>query len=154
MGRGAVDAHQAQKEAVHVLPRPVLAGPAHGGAAVRLRQAGVPGRAPKETQRRWRQAHPEDATARRYRAALAATKAGQAPALPRAPPARIDAFPWEEARDEIPAQVFVTFGFFSHLAAGLARDVIRAEVPRITEEIRHYVAAGLKDETAGAVPAG
>jgi hypothetical protein len=108
----------------------------------------------KATQRRWRQAHPDDATARRYRAALAAAKAGQEPALPRAPPARIDAFPWEEARDEISAQVFVTFGFFGHFAAGLARDVIRAEVPKITEKIRHYVAAGAKDETARAPPAG
>lgn len=108
----------------------------------------------KVTQKRWRAAHPEDGAARRYRAAIAAVKAGQKPALPRAPPVQLNAFPWEEARDEIPAQVFVTIGFFGHFAAALARDVIRAEVPKIKEEIRHYVAGGAKDETARAPRAG
>lgn len=108
----------------------------------------------KETQKRWRSEHPDDATARRYRAALAAAKAGETPALPRAPPARIAAFSWEEARDEISPQVFVTLRFFVHFAATLARDVIRTEVPKILGEIRHSGAGGAKDETAPAAPGG
>jgi hypothetical protein len=106
----------------------------------------------KATQKRWRSEHPDDATARRYRAAIAAAKAGETPSLPRAPPARIEAFPWAEARDEISGQAFVTLRFFGFFAATLARDVIRTEVPKIMGETRPYGADGAKDETAPAAP--
>jgi len=108
----------------------------------------------KQTQKRWRSEHPDDTTARRYRAEIAAAKAGNQPALPQAPPARIEAFPWAEVRDEISPQAFVTLRFFGHFAAALARDVIQAEVSKITEEIRHYGDGGAKDQTAPGPPSG
>lgn len=117
-------------------------------------KAGCQAKRRKETQKRWRSEHPDDATARRYRAAIAAAKAGEKPALPRAPPSRIEAFPWAEARDEISPQAFITLRFFGHFAATLARDVIRTEVPKILGEIRDYGAGGEKDETAPTAPGG
>jgi hypothetical protein len=107
----------------------------------------------KQTQKRWRDKHPDDAIARRFRAAMAAAKAGEKPAVPRPPPPRIEAFPWEEARDEISTQVFVTLRFFAHFAAAFARDVIRVEMPKITTEIRQQLFGGVEDQTARAPPA-
>jgi len=57
-------------------------------------------------------------------------------------------FPWEEARDEISAQVFVTLAFFARLVARVARDVIRAEVIEITTRSGDFVATGARDEMA------
>jgi hypothetical protein len=46
------------------------------------------------------------------------------------------------------------FRFFAHFTATLARDVIRAEVPKITMEIGQQLASGAKDQTARTPPAG
>jgi hypothetical protein len=108
----------------------------------------------KQTQKRWRSEHPDDTTTRRYRAAIAAPKAGNPPALPRAPPARIEAFPRAEVRDESSPQAFVTIRFFGYFAAALARDVIQAEISKITEGIRYYGGGGAKDQTAPVPPSG
>ena len=102
----------------------------------------------QETQRRTRLKHPEEGAARRYRLQIAAAKAGEKPAVPRAPPSAMAWFPWEEARDEISAQVLVTLAFFARLVARLARDVIRAEVIEITTRSGDFAATGARDEMA------
>lgn len=102
----------------------------------------------RETQRRYRQKHPEDAAARRLRAAIAAAKAGAVVPLPRAPPAELGRFPWEELRDEISPQALVITGLFVRLALAAAQDEIRAEVLEIKRQSDGLVARVPKDETA------
>jgi hypothetical protein len=108
----------------------------------------------RETQRSYRQKHPEDSAARRVRAAIARAKAGETVEVPRGPPKAIGRFPWAELRDEISPQTLVIAGFFVRLVAGVARDVIRAEARDITWETGGLVAGLRKDETAGRARAG
>jgi len=105
-----------------------------------------------ETQRRYRASHPEDAAARRLRAAISASKAGEAAAAPRGPPAWMGRLPWEELRDEITPQVFVVAGFFVRLVAKALRDEIGAGVTDIPGEVGQLGGTGRKDETADRPP--
>lgn len=108
----------------------------------------------RETQRRYRQEHPEDSAARRVRAAIARAKAGEAVEMPRGPPRAIGRFPWEELRDEISPQALVIAGFFVRLVAGVARDVIQAEVREIAWKTGGLVPGPRKDEKAQPARAG
>jgi hypothetical protein len=108
----------------------------------------------RETQQDYRRKHPEESTARRLRAALAKAKAGETVDVPRGPPKALDHFPWAELRDEITPQALVIAGFFARLVAGVARDVIRAEVRDNAQEIGGLVAQPSKDETAEQARAG
>jgi len=108
----------------------------------------------RETQRDYRQKHPEESTARRLRAALAKAKAGETVDVPRGPPKAVGHFPWGELRDEITPQTLVIAGFFVRLVAVVARDVIRAEVRENAQETGGLVARPSKDETAEHARAG
>lgn len=108
----------------------------------------------RETQQRYRREHPEDATARRMRAAIAAAKAGEPVATPTGPPAPVGRFPWEELRDEIPPQAMVIASFCVRLVARLAQDEIRAQVVKIREETGRLPPRGGRDETAARAEAG
>lgn len=108
----------------------------------------------KQTQKRWRTKHPEDATARRFRAQVARAKAGQRPSLPRAPPSGIEHFPWEEVRDETSSQLYIIIVFFAHFVVRLRRDERLAQVPEMIEQLAQLSAAGAKDEKVRATPPG
>ena len=97
----------------------------------------------RQAQRRWRQRHPEDAVARRLRAALAKAKQPEVKLeLPRPPPVGI---PWEELRDEISPQQLVIASFFVKLVFRSGRDAIVSEVSRIAEQFVHYADTPAKD---------
>lgn len=103
----------------------------------------------RETQRSYREHHPAEPSARRLRAAIAAAKAeGFEPATPRAPPATIVRFPWDELRDEISPQGYVITLFFVRLVLQAARDESRAEVLDLTTKLGNLLGPGRKDETA------
>jgi hypothetical protein len=108
----------------------------------------------RETQRDYRQKHPEESTARRLRAALAKAKAGERVDVPWGPPKAVGHFPWGELRDEITLQALVIAGFFVRLVAVVARDVIRAEVRENAQETGGLVAPPKEDETASPTRAG
>lgn len=91
--------------------------------------------------------------ARRYRAEIAAVKAGEAPTIPRAPPASMERFPWEEAKDEIPAQVLVTLVFLARFMVGAARDEIRRQGAGILGQFGNSRKGVVKDEMSRAPPA-
>lgn len=97
----------------------------------------------RQAQRLWRQRHPEDAVARRLRAALAKSKQPQVKLeLPRPPPVGI---PWEELRDEISPQQLVIASFFVKLVFRSGRDAISSEVSRIAEQFVNYATTPTKD---------
>jgi len=108
----------------------------------------------RETQRHYRQKHPEESTARRLRAALAKAKAGETVDVPRGPPQAVGHFPWAELRDEITPQALVIAGFFARLVAVVARDVIRAEMRENAWKSGRLVGQPRKDETAEQARAG
>ena len=97
----------------------------------------------RQAQRRWRERHPEDAVARRLRAALAQAKQPEVKLqLPRPPPVGI---PWEELRDEISPQQLVMVAFFVKLAFRSGRDAISSEISRIAEQFANYAVTPAKD---------
>jgi len=102
----------------------------------------------RETQRRYRNKHPEEAAAGRIRRALAAAKAGVPVAAPTGPPAALGRFPWEEVRDEISPQVLVIAKFFVRLVMGVAKDEIRAQVANIHGQNGGLVGEAEQDQTA------
>ena len=102
----------------------------------------------RETQRRYRAAHPDDPAARRLRAELAAAKAGETVAAPQGPPAAVGRLPWDELRDEMSPQGLVITRFFVRLVVGVVRDEIRAQVRVFRSETGGLVPAAEKDETA------
>lgn len=102
----------------------------------------------QDTLVRWRQTHPEDGMARRYRATVAAAKAGATAPIPRAPPRWIERFPWEEARDEISPQLLVTLGFFGRFVGGVLRDEILTQRAGLMEEFANFATDGARDEKA------
>jgi len=116
----------------------------------------------KETQRRWRAEHPEDAAGRRLRDALARAAAEDAMAektgapglllapLPRSPPRGI---PWDELRDAISRKGLVITRFFVNYAWALSRDVRLAHVPEITGKIDQQAPSLPEDPTAPRAPA-
>jgi hypothetical protein len=107
----------------------------------------------RETQRRYRAAHPDDEAARRLRAALAAAKAGGTVATPTGPPAAVGRFPWEELRDEMSPQGLVITSHFVRLVLGVVRDEIRAQVHVFRRETGGLVPGPGRDGTAvGAAP--
>ena len=75
----------------------------------------------KESQQRWRSKNRSDGAARRYRAEVSAAKEGTAPCPPRG--GVLDAFPWDEMRDELEPQVLVTLAFFARLLVSALEDV-------------------------------
>ena len=99
----------------------------------------------RETQRRYRAAHPDDPAARQLRAALAAAKAGRSVKTPQGPPAAVGRFPWDELRDEISPQQLVIVSFFVRLVFRSGRDAISSEVSRIAEQFSNYAAPPAKD---------
>jgi hypothetical protein len=107
----------------------------------------------RETQRRYRAAHPDDPAARRLRAGLAAAKAGGTVAAPQGPPAAVGRLPWDELRDEISPQGLVITRLFVRLVVEIVRDEIRAQVRVLQRETGGLVPDAEKDETAvGAAP--
>lgn len=104
-----------------------------------------------ETQRRYRESHPGDAEARRYRAAVTASKAGQVPSLPSPVPAVMGRQWWSEVRDEMRPEVFVTLVFLARLLARRPKDEIQPQVSETTRESRKSVPDAVKDVTAEAV---
>lgn len=104
----------------------------------------------RQSKRRWRQQHPEDAVGRRLRAALAKVKQPEVkPQLPRPPPRGI---PWEELRDEISAQQLVIVAFFVRLAFRSGRDAISTEVSRIAEQFVNYACTPAQDTIGPRAP--
>ena len=104
----------------------------------------------RQAQRRWRQRHPEDAVARRLRAALAQAKQPEVKLeLPRPPPRGI---PWEELRDEISPQQLVILSFFVRLASRSWRDSISSEVAKITEQFANYASTPAEDSIGPRAP--
>lgn len=108
----------------------------------------------RETQRRYRQKHPAERAARGLRASIAAAKAGSVAGAPRAPPASIVRFPWDELRDEISPQGYVITLFFVRLVLGVARDEIRAQARDIRAEFGELVEPTREDETAARAAGG
>lgn len=86
--------------------------------------------------------------ARRYRATVAAAKAGAPAPIPRAPPRWIERFPWEEARDEISPQVLVTLSFFGRFVGSVVRDEISAQRTVFMDEFSNSANGGARDEKA------
>lgn len=101
----------------------------------------------RDSQRRWRLKHPDDALARRYREAVAAAKAGQLPAQ-RDLPAWARAFPWEEMQDEIPPEVLVALRFFGEFAVERLKDLILADAAE-SKEIAAHAGANCGRRNAG-----
>ena len=97
----------------------------------------------KQALRRWRQRHPEDAVARRLRAALAQAKQPEEKLeLPRPPPTGI---PWEELRNEISPQQLVMVAFFVRLAFRSGRNAISSEVAKIAQQFVNYAKPPAQD---------
>lgn len=108
----------------------------------------------RETQRRYRAAHPDDPAARQLRAALASAKAGGPVKPPHGPPDAIERFPWDELRDEISPQALVITRFFVRLVIDVVRDEIGAQVRDLPGETGGLVPGAPKDETAARAAAG
>lgn len=106
----------------------------------------------QETQRRYREKHPSESRSRTYRGAVASLAAGEAAAG--FPPQRgpLASLPWEEARDEISAEVLVMIVLFGRLLLGGARDEIREQVPVIVDEFMRLPSVPSRDETDHAGP--
>lgn len=101
-----------------------------------------------ETQRTYRRRHVAEPRAQRLRAALAAAKSGEVGPAPRAPPAGIDRFPWEELRDEISPQGYVIAKLFVRLVLERARDETRSEVRDMRTQFGRLLGPVPRDETA------
>ena len=98
-----------------------------------------------KTQASYRARNPDDAEARRLRKALAAAKAsGRAPR----PRGTLPSIPWDEMKDEIPAQALVIAGVLVRLVLGKAKDQRRAQAIVITKESGALVPAAEEDQTA------
>lgn len=106
-----------------------------------------------ETQRRYRDEHPEDRASRRLRAELAAAKAGERPVSPSVPTG-IGRFPWDELRDEISPEVFVVTSIFVRLLLVGLRDEMRAQLHEITGETCISLRRAREDLTARVARAG
>jgi hypothetical protein len=105
----------------------------------------------QQTQKQWREDHPDDRAARRLRAEIATAKAtGKAP-TPRAPPRGI---PWDEMRDEISPQVLVILGHLVRLGVRTLQDEIRGQVLAFAPVSAASPPEDREDETAVRVAAG
>jgi len=106
-----------------------------------------------ESQRRWRAKNPGDGASRRYREAVAASKAGEP--TPGVPPKRgpLVVLPWDEAKDEIPAEVLVMIAYLGRLVFRTLEDERRAQPPGIIGEFRRLSNGWPEDETACRGPA-
>ena len=103
----------------------------------------------QESKRNWRKQHPEDATGRRLRAAIAKAKQPEVKlAMPRPPPAGI---PWDELKDEMSPQHLVIASFFVRLVMRRGRDEIVSEVSSIASQFANYSGTPAKD-TMGLSP--
>jgi len=102
----------------------------------------------RKTQERYRDRHPADRAARALRAQLASAKAGEAVAPPRAPPPGMERFPWEELRDEIPAEALVMTQVFVRLVLVVLQDEIRLQQRESQGQFGRLPGPGREDETA------
>lgn len=97
----------------------------------------------RQSQRRWRAKHPEDAAGRRLRAALARVKqSGEVPLGTRLPLG----IPWDELQDEIRAEEIVIVRFLFGLALRLVRDEIASKEQEITHKIGNYWSGRTEDQ--------
>ena len=104
-----------------------------------------------ETQRRWREKNRSDRSARAYREAVSAAKAGDSPRVPdKGPLARL---PWVEAKDEIKPEVLVMLILLGRLLVSLPKDERRSQPVDIVKETTQLLQTGPKDETAVGGPA-
>ena len=104
-----------------------------------------------ETQRRWREKNRSDRSARAYREAVSAAKAGESPQVPtRGPLARL---PWTEAKDEIGPEVLEMLVLIGRLLVSLLEDEKSRQHPEIIEETACLPRDGPKDVTAVGGPA-
>lgn len=101
----------------------------------------------KETQRRYRAAHPAEGAARRLRDAMTAAKAPESAPATTGLSSRI---PWDELRDEIRPDVRVLIEFFLRLLASGWRDEMRVQRAEIARQVADLAARLPRDETAGA----
>ena len=104
-----------------------------------------------ESQRRWRAKNPEDAVARRYRREVSEAEASTL-VPPRLPHAQISPFPWDEAKDVISPQVYVTL---KHLVLWQFRhfvDVISPQLSDIAGDIDNSQNPDVKDEIGDICP--
>lgn len=104
----------------------------------------------QESKRTWRKQHPEDATGRRLRAAIAKAKQPEVKLeMPRPPPAGI---PWEELEDEILPQHLVIASFFVRLILRVGRDEMASEVSSIASQFANYGGPPAKDAMGPSPP--
>ena len=73
----------------------------------------------RDTQKRYRQKNPGDQEARRYRAAISEAKSGSEVGISIGGKASLV---WDEIKDEIEPQLFVTLIFLARLVVSVVRD--------------------------------
>lgn len=100
-----------------------------------------------ESQRRWRAKNPSDKAGRRYREAVNAVNAGgEASGVPpkRGP---LTSLPWDDVRDEIPAEVLVFLVLFGRLLLRVLEDERRSQTIGNTAESGRLLQGVQEDET-------
>ena len=97
-----------------------------------------------KTQASYRARNPDDAEARRLSKALAAAKASGVAPRPRGTMASI---PWDEMKDEMPAQALVIAGVLVRLVLSEAKDQRRTQAVVITKETGALLPVLPEDQT-------
>jgi hypothetical protein len=97
-----------------------------------------------ETQAGWRRCNPEYAIT--YRMQKRATLPERERPSPRHPPP-LDRLPWDVAKEQFEAQGSEFMEVFGRVLLAGAKDVIRAEVARITREFGAHPPPAAKDQT-------
>jgi hypothetical protein len=107
----------------------------------------------RDTQRRYREKNTGDQEARRYRAAIAETKSGSGVGISIPDEALIHRSSlWDEIKDEIEPQLYVTFVFFAKLLIAAVRDERSSQHSVIKKDIGNYRSGDGKDEMARSSP--
>jgi plasmid stabilization system protein ParE len=101
----------------------------------------------QETQRHYRERHRGESQARRYREEVAAAKSGsyEGPKAGRNT-GITECLLWEEIKDEIAPQLYVTLVFIAELIFASVRDERSRQLPMIKGERGKYTNEGMKDE--------
>ena len=98
----------------------------------------------RDTQQRYRQKNPGDKEARRYRAAISEAKSGSRVGI--SIPVEASSLLWDEIKDEIEPQLFVTLVFIAKLLVAAARDERSIQPSVINTDIGNYGFDDRKDE--------
>ena len=101
----------------------------------------------RDTQRRYREKNPGEQEARRYRAAIAEAKSGWGAKISIPGEGSIfTSLVWDEIKDEIEPQLYVTLAFLSKLLIAAARDERSIQPSVIKKENANYGFDDRKDE--------